>query len=137
MIPMSTALAVTGGAELIANYIVDSIGVFGPLALLAGIFILTSAFSQVLSNTATTVLVAPIILKAAIVSGLSPYPLMMMVAVGASASFLTPISSTTNLMVLTPGGYRFIDYVKIGLPLMGIYLVIGLFLVPLVWPLTG
>ena len=82
MIPMSTALAVTGGAELIANYIVDSIGVFGPLALLAGIFILTSAFSQVLSNTATTVLVAPIVLKAAIVSGLSPYPLMMMVAVG-------------------------------------------------------
>jgi len=134
MIPMSAALAITGGAEIIANYIVDSIGTFGPVALLAGVFILTSAFSQVLSNTATTVLVAPIVLQAAIVSDLSPYPLMMMVAVGASASFLTPISSTTNLMVLTPGGYRFIDYVKIGLPLMVIYLVISLLLVPVIWP---
>ena len=136
MIPMSTALSITGGAELIARYMVDTIGAVGPLALLTGVFILTSAFSQVLSNTATTVLVAPIVLQAAVVSQISPYPLMMMVAVGASASFLTPISSTTNLMVLTPGGYRFVDYVKIGLPLMAIFLVIGLLLVPLIWPIN-
>ena len=131
---MSSALAATGGAELIARYMVETIGAFGPLALLAGVYILTAGFSQVLSNTATTVLVAPIVLQAALVSELSPYPLMMMVAIGASAAFLTPISSTTNLMVLTPGGYRFNDYVKVGLPLMVLFLAVSLVIVPLVWP---
>lgn len=134
MIPMSSALAATGGAELIARYMVETIGAFGPLALLAGVYILTAGFSQVLSNTATTVLVAPIVLQAALVSELSPYPLMMMVAIGASAAFLTPISSTTNLMVLTPGGYRFNDYVKVGFPLMVLFLAVSLVIVPLVWP---
>lgn len=134
MIPMSSALALTGGAELIARYMVDTIGALGPLALLAGVYILTAGFSQVLSNTATTVLVAPIVLQAALVSDISPYPLLMMVAVGASAAFLTPISSTTNLMVLTPGGYRFNDYVKVGFPLMVLFLLVSLVIVPLVWP---
>ncbi|MGI9535910.1 MAG: SLC13 family permease [Desulfocapsaceae bacterium] len=134
MIPMSTALALTGGAELIARYLVATIGALGPLPLLAGVYILTAGFSQVLSNTATTVLIAPIVLQAALVSDLSPYPLLMMVAVGASAAFLTPISSTTNLMVLTPGGYRFNDYVKVGFPLMVLFLLVSLVIVPLVWP---
>ncbi len=134
MIPMSTALAVTGGAELMARFMVETIGSLGPLALLTGVYLLTAGFSQVLSNTATTVLIAPIALQAALVSDISPYPLMMMVAVGASAAFLTPISSTTNLMVMTPGGYRFTDYVKLGLPLMVLFLALSLLLIPILWP---
>jgi len=135
MIPMSTALQVTGGAKLIADNMVATIGAIGPLALLTGVFLLTAGFSQVLSNTATTVLMAPIVLQAAATSNISPYPMMMMVAIGASAAFLTPISSTTNLMVMTPGGYSFMDYAKIGLPLMFLFLVVSLVLVPLIWPL--
>lgn len=134
MIPMSIALQVTGGAELIANGLVNSLGVYGPLGLMAGVFFLTTTFSQVISNTATAVLVAPIVLEAALVSGLSPYPLMMTVAVAASTAFLTPIGTTTNLMVMTPGGYSFNDYFKIGLPLLLLFFVVNLILTPLIWP---
>jgi di/tricarboxylate transporter len=134
MIPMSLALQVTGGAELIANGLVNSLGAIGPLALMAGVFLLTTGFSQVINNTATAVLIAPIVLQAAEVSGVSPYPLMMTVAISASTAFLTPIGTTTNLMVMTPGGYRFNDYVKVGLPLMGLFLLVSLILVPIIWP---
>jgi di/tricarboxylate transporter len=134
MIPMSIALQVTGGAELIANGLVNSLGSYGSLALMAGVFLLTTTFSQVISNTATAVLVAPIVLEAALVSGLSPYPLMMTVAVAASTAFLTPIGTTTNLMVMTPGGYNFNDYVKIGLPLLLLFFVVNLILTPFIWP---
>jgi di/tricarboxylate transporter len=134
MIPMSAALQVTGGAELLASVLVSTLGSWGNLVLLAGVFVLTAVFSQVISNTATAVLVAPIVLSAAASLGLSPYPLMMTVAIGASAAFLTPIASTTNLMVMSPGGYAFKDYLKCGLPLMVIFLLINLLLVPLIWP---
>ncbi|PID85793.1 MAG: SLC13 family permease [Chloroflexi bacterium] len=134
MIPMSVALQKTGGAELIANGLVSSLGSFGPLALMAGVFLLTTAFSQVINNTATAVLVAPIVLQAAEVSGISPYPLLMVVAISASTAFLTPIGTTTNLMVMTPAGYNFNDYIKVGLPLMILFLLVSLILVPLIWP---
>jgi len=134
MIPMSVALQVTGGAELIANGLVNSLGSIGPLALMAGVFLLTTAFSQVINNTATAVLISPIVLQAAIVSDVSPYPLMMTVAISASTAFLTPIGTTTNLMVMTPGGYSFNDYIKVGLPLMILFLIVSLILVPIIWP---
>jgi di/tricarboxylate transporter len=135
MLPMSTALRVTGGAEFIAGGLVNTLGTFDPLLLMAGVFLLTAAFSQVISNTATTVLVAPIALGAALAMGISPHAMLMMVAVGASAAFLTPIASPPNTLVMTPGGYRFNDYVKVGLPLLFIFLVASLILVPLIWPL--
>ena len=134
MIPMSTALQITGGAQLIADMLVATIGQWGPLALLAGVFLLTTAFSQVISNTATAVLVAPIVLGAAVNLGVSPYPLLMGVAVAASNAFLTPIATTTNLMVFTPGGYRFTDYFKVGAPLTLLFLLVTLLLVPRLWP---
>lgn len=134
MIPLSTALEITGGAELIAGILVNTVGAIGPVALLAGVFLLTTAFSQVISNTATAVLVAPIVLTAAAALSVSPYPLMMGVAVAASNAFLTPIGTTTNLMVYTPGGYRFTDYFKVGAPLTLIFFVLTLLLVPLIWP---
>jgi di/tricarboxylate transporter len=134
MIPLSTALEITGGADLIAGALVNTLGAVGPLALLAGVFLLTTGFSQVISNTATAVLIAPIVLTAATNLGISPYPLLMGVAVAASNAFMTPIGTTTNLMVMSPGGYKFNDYIKVGAPLMAIFLLVTLLLVPLIWP---
>jgi di/tricarboxylate transporter len=135
MLPMSTALQVTGGAEFIADGLVNTLGALDPLLLMAGVFLLTATFSQVISNTATTVLVAPIALGAALEVDISPRAMLMMVAVGASAAFLTPVASPPNTLVMTPGGYRFDDYVKVGLPLLVTVLVVSLVLVPLIWPL--
>jgi di/tricarboxylate transporter len=134
MIPMSTALNVTGGAELIASGLVATLGTISPLALMAGVFILTASFSQVINNTATSVLVAPIVLQASLEMGIAPHPLLMAVAVSASTAFLTPIGTTTNLMVLTAGGYKFTDYMKVGGPLMLLFLLISMLLIPIIWP---
>jgi di/tricarboxylate transporter len=135
MIPMGLALEKTGGASLVAEGLVNTLGDLSPVALMAGIFLLTTGFSQVINNTATAVLVAPIVIHAAINLGVSPHPLLMIVAVSASTAFLTPIGTTTNILIYSPGGYRFTDYVKVGLPLMLLFLAVSLVLVPLIWPL--
>lgn len=135
MIPMSTALQVTGGAEFLAKGLVDTLGTVGPLALIAGIFVLTTSFTQVISNTATTILVAPIALGAATQMGINPHSVLMMVAVAASSAFLTPIASPVNTLVLTPGGYKFSDFMKVGVPLLILFMLVGLALVPLIWGL--
>jgi len=134
MIPMSIALEVTGGAQFLANGLVNTFGTLGPMALLVGVFLLTTSFSQVINNTATAVLVAPIVLKAAGDMNISPYPLLMAVAVSASTAFMTPIGTTTNLMVMSPGGYNFKDYFRVGLPLILIFLILTVLLAPLFWP---
>jgi len=134
MIPMAVALDKTGGAQLIADGLVDTLGALGPIPLLAGIFIVTTAFSQVISNTAAAVLMVPIALGAASGLGVSPHPLMMGLAVGASSAFLTPIGTAPNLMVMAPGGYRFTDYAKVGAPLLALFLAVSLFLIPVIWP---
>ena len=134
MIPLSIALEKTGGVTFIADGLVNSLGVWGPLALLTGIFLLTTTFSQVINNTATAVLMAPIVIQAAATLGVSPAPLLMAVAVSSSTAFLTPIGTTTNLMVMSSGGYSFSDYVRIGLPLIFIFLVVSVVLIPIIWP---
>jgi di/tricarboxylate transporter len=131
---MSIAMQVTGGAEFMANALVESLGSFGPLAFMAGIFMLTTALSQVINNSATTVLVAPVVLQAASELGVSPYPLMMIVAISASTAFLSPIGTTTNLLVSAPGAYSFEDFIKVGFPLAVIFLLVSLALVPRIWP---
>ena len=135
MIPMGRALEITGGASVIAGGLVNTLGDLSPVALMAGVFLLTTGFSQVINNTATAVLVAPIVIQAAVGLGVSPYPLLMIVAVAASTAFLTPIGTTTNILVFSPGGYRFVDYVRVGLPLMLLFLAVSLVLVPVIWPL--
>ena len=135
MIPMGRALETTGGASLVAEGLVNTLGELSPVALMAGVFLLTTGFSQVINNTATAVLVAPIVIQAALELGVSPYPLLMIVAVSASTAFLTPIGTTTNILVYSPGGYRFTDYIKVGLPLMLLFLAVSLVLVPVFWPL--
>jgi len=135
MIPMGRALETTGGASVVAEGLVSTLGNLSPVALMAGVFLLTTGFSQVINNTATAVLVAPIVIQAAVELGVSPHPLLMIVAVAASTAFLTPIGTTTNIMVFSPGGYRFTDYLKVGLPLMLLFLTVTLVLVPVIWPL--
>jgi di/tricarboxylate transporter len=134
MIPMSIALQVSGGAEFLANGLVDTLGALSPLVLMAGVFILTTSLSQVINNSATAVLVAPIVLQAAVTLGVSPYPLLMTVAISASTAFLTPIGTTTNLMVSSPGGYSFKDFIKVGAPIVVLFLAVTLILVPIIWP---
>jgi di/tricarboxylate transporter len=135
MIPMSIALQVTGGAEFVANRMVDTLGDLGPHVLMLGIFLMTTALSLVISNSVTTVLMAPIVIQVGLDMGLSAQPLMMIVAVSASTAFLTPIGTTTNLMVSTPGDYRFSDFLRVGVPLVVIFIILSLLLIPLIWPL--
>ena len=134
MIPMAIALEQTGGAQLIADGLVSTLGGIGAVPLLAGIFLVTAAFSQVISNTAAAVLMTPIVLSAAAGLGVSPYPLMMGLAVAASSAFLTPIGTAPNLMVMAPGGYTFSDYMKVGAPLLVAFFAISLLLIPIFWP---
>jgi di/tricarboxylate transporter len=134
MIPMAIALESTGGAQRIADGLVDTVGGLGAVPMLAGIILVTTAFSQVISNTASAVLMAPIVLGAAAGLGVDPHPLMMGLAVGASAAFLTPIGTAPNLMVMTPGSYRFSDYARVGAPLLILFLIVSLVLIPVFWP---
>ncbi|KPM31279.1 Na+/sulfate transporter [Croceitalea dokdonensis DOKDO 023] len=133
MIPMGTALQKTGVAELAANGLVDMLGSINPTVLLAGIFLLTTAFSQTINNSATAVLMAPIALLAATTLGVSPKPFLITVAISASTAFLTPVGTTTNAMVMSAGGYKFLDYVKVGGPLLVLFFITTVALVPLIW----
>ena len=134
MIPMGIALQKTGTAGLIATNLVNYLGSIHPLMLLGGIFLLTTAFSQVINNSATAVLMAPIALIAANTLNISPEPFMIVVAISASTAFLTPVGTTTNAMVMAAGGYKFIDYLKVGGPLLLVFLIVTLLLVPVIWP---
>lgn len=134
MLPMATALQKTGGIGFVADSLVALVGGLGPVALLSGIFLLTSLFSQFVSNTATTVLLAPIAFQSAVQMNVAPEPLLMAVAVAASTSFATPIASPVNTLVLGPGGYRFVDFVKVGVPLQMIVWIVSLILLPLLFP---
>lgn len=133
MMPLSTAMEQTGAARLMAEMLVDLVGGAGPLALLAGLFVLTAIMGQLISNTATALIVIPIGVAAAHSLGISPRPVLMSVAVAAAGAFLTPIATPTNLMVMGPGGYAFSDYWKLGLPLLIWFFVISVFFVPMVW----
>ena len=135
MLPMATVLEKTGGVELIVNTLTESLGQFGPIALMAGLFIITSLFSQFISNTATTVLVAPIAVGTAMAAGVSIYPFLMTVALAASTAFSTPVASPVNTLVLGPGGYKFNDFIKVGVPLQVLAMVLTLLVVPLLFPL--
>lgn len=134
MLPLADALQITGGAELIARQLAATFAEAGPLVLLAGMFAFTSLFSQFISNTATTVLVAPIALTTAADLGLSPEPFLMAVAIAASTAFATPIASPVNTLVLGPGRYTFMDFVRVGVPLQILALAVSLTLIPVFFP---
>lgn len=134
MLPMATALEKTGGVQLLSENIVDMLGPYGPLAIMAGFYLATSFFSQFISNTATTVLFAPIAVTSAISFGVSPYPFLLAVSVAASMAFATPVASPTNALVMAAGNYKFIDFVKVGLPLQLVLWVVMMFTIPFFFP---
>lgn len=137
LIPLSTAMYKTGAAYLIADTLVAVVGNASPYALLAGLFLLTALIGQLISSTATTLIVIPIAIASAEAVGVSPRTALVTVAVAAAASFLTPIAASASLMVQGPGGYRFGDFWRMGLPLLLWFFLVGTFLVPIFWPFKG
>ncbi|WP_237212973.1 SLC13 family permease [Falsiroseomonas oryziterrae] len=133
MMPLSTAMVQTGAADMMADGLVAMAAGGSPYILLAGVFLLTAVLGQLISNTATALIIIPVGVAAATTMGVSPLPVLMTIAVAAAASFLTPIATPTNLMVMRPGGYEFGDYWKFGLPMMLWFLLVAVFIVPLVW----
>ena len=111
------------------------LGDAGPRALIAALFALTAVIGLFISNTATAVLMAPVAIATAQALGVSPMPFAITVAVAASAAFMTPVSSPVNTLVLAPGGYRFIDFVRIGVPLTLLVMLASTLLIPLLFPL--
>lgn len=135
MLPFALALQKTGGIDLAVGGLMNLFGDAGPRALLATLFIATAVTGLFISNTATAVLMAPVAVATAQALGASPYPFVMTVALAASAAFMTPVSSPVNTLVLDPGGYRFSDFLKIGVPFTVLVLLITVLLVPVIFPL--
>lgn len=133
-LPLGIAMEKTGTAEFLASLMVQMVGGFGPMALLAGFYLLTNLLTQFMTNAAVIVLVAPIAIGAAQHIGADPRSLLMATAVAASAGFLTPVAHQANVLVMGPGGYRFGDYLRAGLPLNLLVFAVALLVVPLIWP---
>ena len=135
MFPLAIAMNKTGASELIANGIVSGLGEFGPVAVLAGIYLATSILTMFISNTATAVLFAPIALKTALELSVSPYPFLFAVTVAASMCFASPFATPPNALVMSAGRYKFMDYIKVGLPLQVIIGIVMILVLPLLFPL--
>ncbi|MDZ4672021.1 MAG: SLC13 family permease [Phototrophicales bacterium] len=134
MIPFGVALEKVGIAESIAVWGTTTLGEFGPLAVMAGLFLLTSFFTQVLSNTVTAVLVAPIAIASAGQLGIQPQAFLMTLAVAASMAFASPVATPVNMLVMSAGNYRFTDYTRVGIILIGISFVMTMIIVPILFP---
>ncbi len=135
MLPLGIAMDSSGTARLLANAVISTASVLGTLPMIAGLFLLTVAATQVMPNAVVVVLLAPVSLAAAAELGLSPHAVMMVIAMGASVSFLTPVGHPANLLVMAPGGYQFKDFLRVGLFFLVVFTLIILFVLPLFWPL--
>lgn len=135
MIPLGAALDQSGGTELLAGALLDLTGSLPPWAILAALMVVTMTLSDVLNNTATTIVAAPVGIEMARAMDVSPDPFLMAVAVAASSAFLTPIGHKNNTLILGPGAYRFSDYWRMGLPLEVIVVTVSIPLILLFWPL--
>lgn len=134
MLPLADALEKTGGTELVVNALMSTFGNSTPLTMLTVLFFLTAGLSLVLSNTASAVLVAPIAIYAAEALGVSPYPFAIAVLIAASAAFSTPVSTPVVTLVVEPGGYGFMSFVKVGVPLLLLTYVATVIVAPLLFP---
>ena len=135
LIPVSDALRTTGGTDLIAGWLSGAAGALPPMGSLALILTVAMAVTPFLNNAATVLVMAPIGASLAERLGLNPDPFLMAVAVGAACDFLTPIGHQCNTLVMGPGGYRFGDYWRLGLPLSVIVITLGTFLIGMFWPM--
>ncbi|NQZ72658.1 MAG: SLC13 family permease [Dinoroseobacter sp.] len=135
MIPLGAALETSGGTELIAGALIGLTNGLPAWAILTVLMVVTMTLSDVLNNTATTIVAAPVGIQMANTLGVNPDPFLMAVAIAASAAFLTPIGHKNNTLILGPGGYRFGDYWRMGLPLEGIIIAVSIPTLMIVWPL--
>jgi di/tricarboxylate transporter len=135
MLPLATALTKTGAADLMAKELVAALGSLGPIAMLVVVFLVTALVGLFVSNSATAVLIGPIAIDAAQTLHVSPYAFAMTVSIACCAAYVTPVSSPVNMLVMEPGGYAFGDYVKIGLPLLLLTLLVTVALVAVIYPL--
>jgi di/tricarboxylate transporter len=133
-VALGTAMEKTGTSKLYAEIYLEFFSGLSPAYVLGGFILLTSISTHILSNNATAVLLFPIAISTALGLGINPKPFIMAVCFGASACFATPIGYQTNLLVYGPGGYRFSDYMKLGIPLNLIVLTLGTLLIPIIWP---
>jgi di/tricarboxylate transporter len=124
LLPLATALNKSGAAHLLSDGLVEALGHLGPFAMLAAVFAATAATGLFISNTATAVIIAPIAIDAALTIGVPPQAFAMTVAIACSAAFVTPVSSPVNMLIMEPGGYRFMDFIKVGLPLLLLTMVV-------------
>jgi di/tricarboxylate transporter len=136
MLPLGTAMEQTGAARFLAEQTTVLLGPLGPWWVIAGLYLVTAAGTMIIPTAAMVVLMAPIVLSASADLGIAPQTGMMAIAMAASASFASPISHPANLLVMGPGGYRFVDYLKVGLPLTAVVFVTVMALLPILWPLT-
>jgi len=136
MLPLGAAMQETGAAVFIAGHVMDVLGDAGPWTVIMGLYILTAMATMIIPTAALVVLMAPIVLSTMSEMGFAPEPAMMAVAVAASASFTSPISHPANVLVMGPGGYRFIDYLKMGVPLTIVVFITVMIFLPRIWPLV-
>ena len=137
MLPLGTALRDSGAAQWFAEGLVALSQPFGDTAILAAIFTIVTIGCTIMPAAAFVVLMAPITLQTAATLELSPYALMMTMAVAAAGSFNSPIAHPANIMIMGPGGYRFSDYAKVGIPLTILIMMMTLLVLPVFWPLRG
>lgn len=136
MLPLGIAMQETGAAEYLANQVMASLGGFGPWPVIMGLYAITALATMIIPTAALVVLMSPIVLSACDAMGIQPQTAMMAIAMAASASFTSPISAPVNILVMGPGGYRFSDYIKVGVPLTLVIFVTVMLLLPFLWPLT-
>ena len=136
MLPLGTAMQDTGAAQYLAGQVMNLLGDLGPWPVIAGLYLLTATATMIIPTAALVVLMSPIVLSAMSDLGLAPHTAMMAVAMAASASFTSPISHPANILVMGPGGYRFVDYLKVGVPLTIVVFAAVMLLLPVFWPLT-
>jgi len=137
MLPLGTAMQETGAATYLANQVMLLLGDAGPWPVIMGLYILTAMATMIIPTAALVVLMSPIVLSAMADMGLQPETAMMAVAMAASASFTSPISHPANILVMGPGGYRFVDYLKVGVPLTIVVFITVMVLLPILWPLQA
>ena len=137
MLPLGTAMEQTGAAQFLAEQTMNLLGPLGPWWVIGGLYLITAAGTMIIPTAALVVLMAPIVLSASGDLGVAPQTAMMAVAMAASASFTSPISAPANTLVMGPGGYRFADYLKVGLPLTAVVFVAVMLLLPVFWPLSA
>jgi di/tricarboxylate transporter len=134
MLPLGVAIQSTGVAAMGADALIAAVGHMGPRWVVASLFVVTVTATQVVPTAALVVLMSPVALSAAANLNLSPHLLMMTVAMAASASFASPLSHPAHLLVMEPGGYRFTDYLKLGIPMTVITMLLVVWLLPVLFP---